>query len=106
MNTKEKTTLRQVPQGVVATIDERPKIGEYHLEDNQILNIFPNYLTDLNACDKVIASTFGVGKELVIEGYTVFGSKSIRTDKLEVLGIEFGKPYDYTETYNQVIIKL
>jgi hypothetical protein len=99
MNTKEKTTLRQVPQGVVATIDERPKIGEYHLEDNQILNIFPNYLTDLNACDKVIASTFGVGKSIQY-------SKHDKVLTEGVITVTFGKEYEYTEKANQVIIKL
>ena len=43
MNTKEKVTLRQVPQGVIATVDERPKIGQKYY-DVKNKTIFENRL--------------------------------------------------------------
>ena len=35
--------------------DVIPFIGHYHLEQGQIINQFPNYLTDLDACKLIIA---------------------------------------------------
>jgi len=35
--------------------DVRPFMGRWHLEDNQTLNKFPTYLTDLSACKLIIA---------------------------------------------------
>lgn len=35
--------------------DVRPFMGRWHLENNQTLNKFPTYLTDLSACKLIIA---------------------------------------------------
>jgi hypothetical protein len=35
--------------------DERPFMGQYHLEGGLTINKFPNYLTDLGACKLIIA---------------------------------------------------
>ena len=116
MTTKEKTTLRQVPQGIIATVDERPKetdqwvyIGfDEPIEIGKPIMI-PNWfdkLWDKDNYHTVIATTFGWGKELVIEADTNIGYETIVIDDLVISIIDFTKPYEYTETDNQVIIKL
>lgn len=35
--------------------------GKYHLEKSNIINQFPDYLTDLDECKIIIASTFPLG---------------------------------------------
>ena len=104
MNTKEKAVLRQVPQGVIATVNERPKIGQkyYDVKNKTILTFvtsdLDNYLIDQD-CHTIIASNFGVGKELFGQyiGYEVFNPNVF---------LEFDKLHEYTENTNQVIIKL
>lgn len=96
-----KCTLRKVNEGVVATVDEIPKIGDWSY--NTITNLL--WFNDFNekylyAEQKIIASTFGVGKELVAH-YIGF------EPKFNINGVlEIGKEYEYTETETNVIIKL
>lgn len=120
MNTKEqadvkKCTLRQVSQGIVATIDKRPKAGDYAYEPKH--NIYykwvMSYTPVTNKYHKIIASAFGVGKELYVEYFGWAGLDRMEFnifikvwEREENKYIDFTKPYEYTETDNQVIIKL
>ena len=106
-----KTTLRQVPQGVIATVDRRPKENEDYwtyigfeepitVEKPVFMTNWFEKLWDRDNYHTIIASTFGVGKELVAH-YIGF------EPKFNINGVlEIGKPYEYTETDTQVIIKL
>lgn len=96
------TTLINTPQGVIAVVDERPKYGEYYavmdIGPNILLhNIYGHYKSSLIAEDndyrKIIASTFGVGKELIIPEVWLLLESS-------------NGPYEYTETENLIVIKL
>ena len=97
-----KCTLRKTEQGVVATIDERPKMQEYYcyivdfqVEKRMIIN--DNYYN--KNFHTIIASTFGVGKELVIPTKT--NLSALIWDN----NCNDGE-YDYTETETQIIIQL
>jgi hypothetical protein len=67
---EEKGTLKKVNEGIVFTIDERPKIGDWYLSSYNLIGkrsgYFINCLYDrlYNSDHKIIASTFGVGLEL------------------------------------------
>ena len=97
---RNKTTLRQVPQGVVATIDERPKMFDYYYELDTETSHQRYCEADLLYVNDhtIIASTFGVGKELVIEADTNIGYETIAIDDLVISIIDFNQPYEYTET--------
>lgn len=95
-----KCTLRKVNEGVVATVDRRPKLNEYYFD-----TMFQDWVkNNFDVCEDyedkdlhtIIASTFGVGKELLIQNQTM--------QKIEVF--DFNQPYEYTETETNVIIKL
>lgn len=112
-----KTTLRQVPQGVIATVDVRPKENEDYwtyigfeepitVEKPVVMTNWFDKLWDKDNYHTIIASTFGVGKELVIEADTNIGYETIAIDDLVISIIDFTKPYEYTETETNVIIKL
>lgn len=58
------------PQNIYITSDEkikdvRPHKGKWHLEGGNILNKFPNYLTDLSECKLVIMTT---DQDLIADG--------------------------------------
>jgi hypothetical protein len=105
---RNKTTLRQVPQGVVATIDERPKLFDYYYELDTETSHQRYCEADLLYVNDhtIIASTFGVGKELVIEADTNIGYETIAIDDLVISIIDFNQPYEYTETETSIIVNL
>jgi hypothetical protein len=54
--------LHKINENIYITSDEeirdlRPHKGKWHLEKEQILNKFPNYLTDLSECKLIILTT-------------------------------------------------
>lgn len=111
-----KTTLRQVPQGVIATVDRRPKENEDYwtyigleepitVEKPVFMTNWFDKLWDKDNYHTIIASTFGVGKQLQF---------TLDEDNAYASHIGWGKfvkeqcdkLHEYTETDNQVIIKL
>lgn len=101
-----KGTLRKVDGGIVFTIDERPKLDDWGC--NTIMDKCLQY--DSRKCPyvdytdhKVIASTFGVGLELVI---------NFKKQKLEkylfsfLVDNVFNTKYLFTVQNNKVIIEL
>lgn len=128
-----KCTLRKVNEGVVATKTlDTIKLNEPIQEGRKYIVLQHNkggvkvpYLlpdTKLNPLERanlvsdiyeVIASTFGFAKELYVEYFGWAGLDRMRIDRFievwereEKKYIDFTKPYEYTETDNQVIIKL
>jgi hypothetical protein len=94
-----KCTIRKTEQGIVAVSNEqiedvRPYKGRTILEKGCIINILPDYLTDLSECELILASTFGVGMELVF--------KPNCPDEW----VNFDTEYPYTIQYNKLIITL
>jgi len=64
------STPRVISQNIYITSDEeiidlRPHKGKWHLEKEQILNKFPDYLTDLSECKLIILTT---DQDLIKEG--------------------------------------
>jgi hypothetical protein len=54
--------LHKINENIYITSDEeirdlRPYKGKWHLEQEQILNKFPAYLTDLSECKLIILTT-------------------------------------------------
>jgi hypothetical protein len=67
---KDLKDIGYIPQNIYITSDEeikdvRPHKGKWQLEKGQILNKFPNYLTDLSECKLVIMTT---DPDLIAEG--------------------------------------
>ena len=112
-----KGTLRKVNEGIIFTIDERPKYKDYYFDvmfQDWVQDLF-NVCADYNDTDlhKILASTFGVGLGLSVRYMGWFGedtmsfdsfvkvwSKAISLDQL--LSIE----HPYTIQDNKVIIEL
>jgi hypothetical protein len=101
---EQKGTLRKVNEGIVFTIDERPKMGEHYY--NTIINEC-NFRTLRNDSlyesqdQKILASTFGVGLEL-----QVYYNTYSKATKDEVLESMVGYEYPYTIQDNKVIIEI
>ena len=107
-----KCTLRKVEQGVVATIEERHKAHHPYYNSIKCKYFSHAYFTK-NTDHAIIASTFGVGKEIYIEYFGWAGSDTMELDNfVKVWGIggkepiDYNKEYTYTETETQIIIKL
>ncbi len=66
---------------IYITSDEKIKDGDWHLEKGQILNKFPNYLTDLSECKKIILTT---DPNLINDGVQVIDDEFLKwfTDNL------------------------
>jgi hypothetical protein len=86
-----KCTLRKVNEGIIATI---AIIDNYSMTTNGVMVKKP--LKD--KYEEILASTFGLGLELVLQGLTFDENKSM----LEMVG----KEYPYTTTDKQLIITL
>ena len=100
-----KGVLRKVNDGIVFTIDERPKMGDWWYHSNGVINNLSNELNDpdYEDCHKILASTFGVGLEL----YMLLEQEMDLILPLEdCLHIEFNTEYPYTIQDNKVIIEL
>ena len=73
--------------------DVRPHKGKWHLEKENILNKFPDYLTDLSECKLVIMTT---DDDLINDGVQViddeflewFCSKNGQVDFVKIVSIE------------------
>lgn len=112
-----KCTLRKVSQGVVATVDERPKEGDWIL-DYGVCSIYidGDVMIDNGEFKTIIASTFGAGKELYLNAdnnrnldklssHLTIGNIKMRSS-INYSDNLFAKQYDYTETETQIIINL
>jgi hypothetical protein len=99
-----KGKLRKVNEGIVFTIDKRPKIGDLYI--NIGINDGVAYFKtkdDYNSNDhKILASTFGVGLELKVNYKGKF--QEILNGKYD--GVEMDKEYPYAIQGNKVIIEL
>jgi hypothetical protein len=105
-----KCTLRKVSDGIIVTIDERPRIDDHwvYIGFDEPIEVghpvyMPNWfnkLWDKGNYHKILASTFGIGLELVAH-YIGF------EPKFNINGVlELGKEYEYTITDNKLILKL
>jgi len=106
------TTLINTTQGVIAVVDERPKAQHPYYNTIKGEYFSHAYFTE-DTDHTIIASTFGVGKELYVEYFGWAGLDRMRIDRFievwereEKKYIDFTKPYEYTETETNVIIKL
>lgn len=89
-------TLRQVADGIVATVDERPEIRDICF--NTTYNIITVCYNKFEDQHKIIASTFGVGKELLVD---------LKKYNAEMLNNGTSiTDCDYTENSTQIIIQL
>jgi hypothetical protein len=92
-----KGIFKKTEDGIIFTIDERPKMGDFYYDKNTIIGIRSVDNDMLYKDDhKVLASTFGIGLELLIQ------NKSM--NKIEVF--DFNKKYEYTINDKQLIVKL
>lgn len=97
-----KCTLRQVAEGIVATVDERPKKGEWACSENvQNWNPFKAEwnLSNPNGMLCIASTIPKVGKELKFSKYGKVLTGGVTT-------VNFGTEYPYTETETQIIIEL
>jgi hypothetical protein len=102
-----KGTLRKVNEGIVFTIDERPKIGNFGyntkigkcLEYDNRMYLFVDY-----SDHKILASTFGVGLELWLDYECSYMPLSSYYKKIQnkLLNTE----YIYTIEDGKVIVEL
>lgn len=103
-----KGTLKKVNEGIVFTIDKRPKIGDWYLSSYNLIGkrsgYFINCLYDrlYNSDHKIIASTFGVGLELKVNYKGKF--QEILNGKYD--GVEMDTEYPYAIEDGKVIIEL
>jgi hypothetical protein len=102
-----KGTLRKVNEGIVSTIDERPKEGDYCYDSGLVFG--PYEFGDISVSTEgfkiILASTFGVGLELRINiDQSNNYASAIGWDRYvqEKLNTE----YSYTIQDNKVIIEL
>lgn len=96
------TTLINTQQGVIAVVDMMPQFEDWYRDDCNEVRI--NLITDksywLNRKDykSIIASTFGVGKELKL---------FVNNEEIDPIESTYEfKPYEYTETETSIIVKL
>jgi hypothetical protein len=107
-----KCTLRKVSDGIIVTIDERPRIDDHwvYIGFDEPIEVghpvyMPNWfnkLWDKGNYHKILASTFGVGLELVAPLDDIM---SISDEEWFAM-LESNKEYEYTITDNKLIIKL
>lgn len=98
-----KCYLRKVPEGVIATIEGPLAKGEpYYNFDKGWFNINAPYPYKSSNFEKVIGSTFGVGKELMVNYKGQIMAELVGKKKK----LELDKQYYYTETETQIIIQL
>lgn len=95
------TTLINTPQGVIAVVDRPPKLNDIPYIETET-DEYGDIISEVYKT--IIASTFGVGKELqiIVDGFIV----SDPISKLLVSEFSNTKPYEYTETENLIVIKL
>jgi hypothetical protein len=100
--------LKKVNEGIVFTIDKRPKIGDWYLSSYNLIGkrsgYFINCLYDrlYNSDHKILASTFGVGLELKVNYKGKF--QEILNGKYD--GVEMDTEYPYAIEDGKVIIEL
>lgn len=98
-----KCTLRKVNEGVVTTVDERPKAQQPYYDTIKGEYFSHAYFTE-DTDHFIIASTFGVGKELKWErGGLVQDVNNLHDRFIEQVKDQL---YEYTETETNLIIKL
>lgn len=101
-----KCTLRKVEQGIVATINEEMKVGDYRYcitrgYYRKVVQIDLKYANKHKSFHKIIASNFGVGMEL-----DVYYNAYSKATKDEVLESMVGLECSYSIVDNKVIINL
>ncbi len=90
-----KGTLIKVNEGIVFTIDERPKIGDCYLSiSKRMAQRFHKDDSFFSNQHKILASTFGVGLELQAPIFVIF------------IPIEYDTEYNYKIEDGKVIIEL
>lgn len=105
-----KGTLRKTSEGVIFTIDERPKIGDCYLSiSKRMAQRFHKDDSFFSNQHKILASTFGVGLELWVklkrvDTSVVFGGKFRPLNKLDEINFNTDHPYKIEN--NKVIIEL
>lgn len=102
-----KCTLRKVEQGIVATIDKRPKENElYYSEKHNMICIEDEMSYPWSKIDekdhKIIASNLGVGMELwlVQQGQVPFIPNEVNSHFF------MNKEYSYSIVYGKVVVEL
>jgi hypothetical protein len=104
-------TKSLIRQNIYITSDEeikdvRPHKGKWQLEKEQILNKFPNYLTDLSECKLVILTTdqdlIKDGVQAIDDEFLEWFVKNPSCEEIETERLEDGQYFDYLED-NSVI---
>ena len=86
--------------------DVRPHKGNWHLEKENILNKFPDYLTDLSECKLVIMTTdddlINEGVQAIDDGFLEWFVKNPNCREIEVVDVRslgvYGSYYPYKIT--------
>jgi hypothetical protein len=89
--------------------DARPHKGKWHLEEGQILNKFPDYLTDLSECKLVIMTTdpklIADGVQAIPDEFLEWFVKNPSCERVEVKkGFADGSAYGYDFLSYKIII--
>jgi hypothetical protein len=95
-----KCTLRKVAEGIVATVNERPKANCW-IYDNLSENAFYFHTGNFfdNDCDIIIASNFKISKKICMKVSGYFIENPLFDNE------EMGE-YEYKETETRIIIEL
>jgi hypothetical protein len=101
ISNKDLRDVGYIPQNIYITSDEeikdvRPHKGKWQLEQEQILNKFPTYLTDLSECKLVIMTT---DPDLIAEGVqaitNTFAEWFVKNPSCEEVKVETFEVEDY-----------
>ena len=104
---------KQVNRNIYITSDEgikdiRPYKGKWQLEKGQILNKFPNYLTDLSECKLVIMTTdqdlIKNGVQAIDDDFLEWYVKNPSCEYVDLIGLRKEKGYEFLE-YEIIIPK-